>query len=263
MFVAPVGCAAMGAPVSISYDGDVAVVTIDRPERRNAVDAASATALAAALGQAGARARVVIVTGAGDAFCAGGDLEELEAWSSKTPEEISSTLYGSFQQMIRALRSSDAVFVAAVNGAAVGAGMDLALACDLRIAADSARFGQVWVRLGVIPGTGGAYLTQHLAGPTKAAELLLTGDLITAEEAFAARLVNEVVPEGELLSAARALAQRIIRHPRDGVVANKRAYIAATDAALEAALTHAAEVQGERFTSDEFKIAIRAARSSR
>ncbi|HWC14548.1 MAG TPA: enoyl-CoA hydratase/isomerase family protein [Actinomycetota bacterium] len=251
----------MGEPVSISHDGDLAVVTIDRPERRNAIDAATATALAAALAEAGASARVVIVTGAGDAFCAGGDLEELEAWTAKTPEDIAATLYGSFQQMIRTLRSSDAVFVAAINGAAVGAGLDLALACDLRVAAETARLGQVWVRLGVIPGTGGAYLTQHLAGPTKAAELLLTGDLITAEEARAANLVNEVVPAGDLSAAARALAQRILRHPRGGVVANKRAYIAATDAALETALTHAAEVQGERFTSDEFKTAIRAARS--
>lgn len=250
----------MTQPVTMSYEGDLATVTIDRAERRNALDAVTATALAEALQETGAKARVVILTGAGDAFCAGGDLDELAAWSTKTPEEISTTLYGSFQQMIRSLRSSDAVFIAAINGAAVGAGMDLALACDLRVAAESARFGQIWVRLGVIPGTGGAYLTQHLAGPTKAAELLLTGDVITAGEARAANLVNQVVPVAELLPAATALAQRILRHPRDGVVANKRAFVAATDAALEAALAHAAGVQGERFTSDEFKQAIRAAR---
>ena len=251
----------VGGSVAVSYEGEIALVTIERAERRNALDAATATALAEALGEAGMKARVVILTGAGKAFCAGGDLEELEAWSDKTPEEVSTTLYGSFQQMIRAIRASDAVFIAAVNGAAVGAGMDLALACDLRVAADSARLGQVWVRLGVIPGTGGAFLTQHLAGPTKAAELLLTGDLITADEALAANLVNEVVTGDELPSAARRLAQRILRHPRDGVVANKRAYIAATDAAVEAALSHAAEVQGVRFTSDEFKRAVKAART--
>src|SRR5688572_17460433 len=248
--------------VDLSIEGDVATVTIQRPERRNALNAATATELADKLTQAGSQARVVVVTGEGAAFCAGGDLEELEAWSTKTPEEVSTTLYGSFQQMIRSIRGSDAIFIAAINGAAVGAGMDLALACDLRVAADNARLGQVWVRLGVIPGTGGAWLTQHLAGPTKAAELLLTGDLIDAQQALDAGIVNEVVAPDQLLTAAHTLATRILRHPKDGVVANKRAMIAATEPAMEAALTHAAEVQGIRFTSDEFKAAVRAARTS-
>ncbi len=162
--------------------------------------------------------------------------------------------------MIVAIRSSDAIVIAAINGAAVGAGMDLALACDLRIAAADARLGQVWVRLGVIPGTGGAWLTQALAGPTKAAELLLTGALITAPEALAAGLVNAVVPRGELLGAARSLAAQILEHPRDGVIANKRALHAATQAGLEAALAHARRVQPERFTSEEFRRALRSFR---
>jgi enoyl-CoA hydratase/carnithine racemase len=252
----------MTDPVGLAVEGDLALVTIQRPDKRNALNAATAIALAGKLAEAGRAARVVIVTGEGAAFCAGGDLEELEAWSTKTPEEVSTTLYGSFQQMIRAIRSSDAIYIAAINGAAVGAGMDLALACDLRVAADNAKLGQVWVRLGVIPGTGGAYLTQALAGPTMAAELLLTGDLITATEARDANLVNEVVPVAGLLDAARALAARILKHPRDGVVANKRAMITATEAQMESALAHAAEVQGVRFTSEEFKIAVWAARQS-
>lgn len=136
--------------------------------------------------------------------------------------------------------------------------MDLALACDLRVAASGVTLGQVWVTLGVIPGTGGAWLTQALAGPGRAAELLLTGDLITAEEALEAGLVNDVVPADELLDRTRALAERILRHPRAGVIANKRAMVAATEARLEAALDHAKAVQPGRFTSDEFKAAVRA-----
>jgi len=247
--------------VRTEFDDDLGVVTIDRPERRNALDAATAEELAGALSAAGGRARAVIVTGAGAAFCAGGDLDELARWSELDPAEISGVLYKTFQQMIRAVRASDAVFIAAVNGPAVGAGMDLALACDLRVAAESARFGQVWVRLGVIPGTGGAWLTQALAGPGKAAELLLTGDLIDSHEALSAGLVNAVVPDEALIGEAKELAGRILRHPPAGVVANKRAYIQATDAAVEAALEHAAKVQGERFTSEEFKAAVRAARA--
>jgi enoyl-CoA hydratase/carnithine racemase len=248
--------------VRIDRDEDLTTLTIARPARRNALDAATAEALALAIEEAGSAARVVIITGEGDAFCAGGDLDELERWSELTPEAIASTLYGSFQRMIRGIRSADAVFVAAVNGAAVGAGMDLALACDLRVAAEGARIGQVWVRLGVIPGTGGAWLTQELVGRTKAAELLLTGDLISAREALEIGLVNAVVPVDKVLDEARAWAGRILRHPTEGVRANKRAMSAAGAAALEAALAHAAEVQPQRFTSDEFKAAVRAAREA-
>lgn len=246
-------------PIVVTSEGDIAYVTISRPERANALDTDTARAIADAISAVEAE-RVVVVTGKGKAFCAGGDLEELERWAEGSAERIGDELYGGFQAMVRAIRASDAVIIAAVNGAAVGAGMDLALACDLRIAAASARFGQVWVGLGVIPGTGGAWLTQHLAGPTRAAELLLTGDIISAEEALSAGLVNAVVPDERLLDEARALAARILRHPREGVVANKRAMVAATGAALEAALEHAAKVQPERFTSHEFRRALRSRR---
>jgi 2-(1,2-epoxy-1,2-dihydrophenyl)acetyl-CoA isomerase len=247
--------------VRIDREDDLAILTIDRPERRNALGSRDARAVVSAVEEGARGSRVLILTGAGDAFSAGGDLHELERWSDLEPGEIASTLYESFQGMVRAIRRSDAVVIAAINGAAVGAGMDLALACDLRVAADTARLGQVWVRLGVIPGTGGAWLTQHLAGPTAAARLLLTGDLIDAREALALGLVNEVCPRSELMDRARALAARVLAHPPAGVVANKRAYVAATGEGLEAALAHAAEVQPGRFTSDEFRRAVRAARS--
>jgi enoyl-CoA hydratase/carnithine racemase len=246
-------------PVGVRSEGDIAYVTIARPERANALDAETARRIGEAISALAAE-RVVVLTGEGKAFCAGGDLEELERWADGSAELITDELYGGFQAMVRAIRASDAIVIAAVNGAAVGAGMDLALACDLRIAGESARFGQVWVGLGVIPGTGGAWLTQHLAGPTRAAELLLTADIISAEEALSAGLVNAVVPDERLLDEARALAARILRHPREGVVANKRAIVAATEAALEAALEHAAKVQPERFTSHEFRRALRSRR---
>ena len=248
--------------VLIERDEDVALVTINRPERRNALGSAQARALGAAIADASRGSRAVILTGAGGAFCAGGDLEELERWSDLSEEEIGGFLYETFQGMIRTIRRSDAIVVAAVNGAAVGAGMDLALACDLKVAGESARFGQIWVRLGVIPGTGGAWLTQMLAGPTRAAELLLTGDLITAHEALEAGLVNKVVADGSVMEEARALVERVLRHPPAGVAANKRAMVLATEAAVEAALVHAAEVQPGRFTSDEFRKAVRASRSA-
>lgn len=248
--------------VRIEREDELAIVTIDRPERRNALGSRDARAIASAISEGVRGARVIILTGAGEAFSAGGDLEELERWSDLEPEEIASTLYVSFQGMIRAVRSSDAVVIAAINGPAVGAGMDLALACDLRVAAETARLGQVWVRLGVIPGTGGAWLTQYLAGPARAAQLLLTGELIGAREALEAGLVNEVCAADELMPRARTLAAKILAHPAAGVVANKRALVAASGEGLDAALAHAAEVQPGRFTSDEFRRAVRTARSS-
>jgi enoyl-CoA hydratase/carnithine racemase len=251
----------MSSSVRIDREDDLAIVTIDRPERRNALGSRDARAVASAVDEGARGARALILTGAGDAFSAGGDLDELERWSDLEPAEIGSTLYESFQAMIRTIRRSDAIVIAAINGAAVGAGMDLALACDLRVASENARMGQVWVRLGVIPGTGGAWLTQHLAGPGRAAQLLLTGELIDAHQALAAGLVNEVCPAGELMDRARALAARILAHPPAGVVANKRALVAASGEGLEAALAHAAEVQPGRFTSDEFRRAVSTARS--
>lgn len=242
--------------VTLSRDGDVATITIDRAEKRNALDSTTASALRAAIEEASS-SRVTIITGTGRAFCAGGDLEELERWSHLEGEEIGSVLYASFQGMIRAIRNSNSIVIAAINGPAVGAGLDLALACDLRVAAAGVKLGQVWVGLGVIPGTGGAWLTQALAGPTVAAEMLLTGELITAEAALAAGLVNAVVEPEELTGAVDELAQRVLRNPRDGVVANKRAMVAATEQHLEAALDHAREIQPGRFTSEEFKSAVR------
>ncbi len=248
--------------VKVSERGpDVAVVAIARPERRNALDAATAAGVADAVEQAGNRHRVVLLTGEGGAFCAGGDLDELQRWTARDAGEIARTLYDSFQRMIRVVRAVPAVVIAVLPGAAVGAGLDLALACDLRVAAQGAKLGQVWVRLGLIPGTGGAYLTQALVGPGRAAELLLTGRLVDAEEALRLGLVNRVVPGDALLEEADALAREILAHPPEGVIANKRAMVAATEGLLTQALEHAAQVQAERFVSEEFKQALARARA--
>lgn len=243
--------------VTLTREGDVATIRLDRAEKRNALNAATAKALRDAIEEASG-SRVTILTGTDRAFCAGGDLEELQRWSEMGGDEIASVLYASFQGMIRAVRASDSIVIAAINGAAVGAGMDLALACDLRVAAEGVKLGQVWVGLGVIPGTGGAWFTQALAGPTRAAELLLTGDLIRAEEALELGLINQVVPGERLEQAALELAARVLKNPPEGLVANKRAMVAATQAHVEAALDHAKKVQPGRFTSNEFKAAVRA-----
>jgi len=142
--------------VDVAYQEELAVVTIDRPAHSNALDSTTARALVDAVEGLAGRARVAILTGRGSAFCAGGDLQELERWADLSQEEIGSMLYASFQGLVRALRATPAVVIAAVNGAAGGARMDLALACGVPLAGESAPFGQVWGGLGGIPRTGGA-----------------------------------------------------------------------------------------------------------
>lgn len=238
--------------------GRITRVTINRPGRRNALTVEATQALAAALRAATPTARVVILTGAGTAFCAGGDFEELKRLSEAGPEKAAEQLYRGYQGLIRTIRELDVPVIAAVNGPAMGAGMDLALACDLRIASAEATFGQVWVKLGIIPGTGGAFWVTSLAGPARAAQMLLTGEVIDAPTAHAWGLVNEVVAPESLLSRAEEVAEAIAANPPGAVAANKRALNETIKPACEAALEHARAAQAERFNSDEFKQSLQA-----
>ncbi len=236
--------------------GRISRLTINRPDRRNALTVQATKALAEALRSAAASSRVVILTGAGTAFCAGGDFEELKRLSEAGPEQAAEQLYGGYQGLIRTIREIEVPVIAAVNGPAMGAGMDLALACDLRIASVDAKFGQVWVKLGIIPGTGGAYWVTSLAGAARAAQMLLTGEVIDAPTALDWGLVNEVVAPESLLSRAEEVAEVIAANPPGAVAANKRALNEAIKPAYEAALEHARSAQAERFGSEEFKQAL-------
>jgi len=237
--------------------GRITRITINRPDRRNALTVEGTKALAAALRSA-VSSRVVILTGAGSAFCAGGDFEELKRLSKAGPEQAAEQLYGGYQGLIRTIRELEVPVIAAVNGPAMGAGMDLALACDLRIASSAARFGQVWVKLGIIPGTGGAFWVTSLAGPARAAQMLLTGEVIDAATALTWGLVNEVVAPESLLNRAEEVAEVIAANPPGAVAANKRALNEVIRPVYEAALDHARVAQAERFGSEEFKQALQA-----
>jgi 2-(1,2-epoxy-1,2-dihydrophenyl)acetyl-CoA isomerase len=243
-------------PDVIVTEGPLAKVTLNRPERRNALTVSATQAAADALEQSAKEARVVILTGAGPAFCAGGDFDELKRFSDAGPEKAADHLYSGFQRMIRTVRELEVPVVAAVNGPAMGAGMDLALACDLRIASSDAKFGQVWARLGIIPGTGGAFWTTLLAGAARASELLLTGRVIDAETAFEWGLVNEVVDPSRLIDRAQEVAEQIAANPPGAVAANKRALNEVLRPQYEAALSHAREVQPVLFAGEEFRQAL-------
>lgn len=242
--------------------GDVAVVTINRPEKRNALTVATTQAVAAAMAELGQSAKAIVITGAGEGFSAGGDFDELVTLSEQDPSTAAERLYSGYQAMIRAIRDVDVPVIAAINGHAMGAGMDLALCCDLRVCASSAKLGQVWVRLGIIPGTGGAFWVTALAGPARAAQMLLTGEPIDAATAGDWGLVNEVVAPDQVMPRSLEIANAIASQPPGALRANKRALDAVIRPMWEAALMHAKQVQPTRFMSDEFKQAL-AARKSR
>lgn len=185
--------------------GAVAIVTVNRPQRLNALDARTIGELRqAALDlQRDDAVRCVIVTGAGDrAFVAGADINEL---ATDTPD-AARTRARKGQQVFDLLETLGKPVIAAVNGVALGGGCELAMACTLRVAAETARFGQPEINLGLIPGFAGTQRLSRLVGRTKAMEMVLTGSPISAQDALAIGLVNRVVPPGELMPSARALA---------------------------------------------------------
>jgi enoyl-CoA hydratase/carnithine racemase len=217
-------------PSEIRYEAadHVATLTWNRPEARNALTATmlGETIQAVREAQDDAAIRVLVITGAGRAFCAGGDTKAMaEVVASGTAEPPDRERLGQIQELQLSLRRFPKVVIAAVNGAAYGAGLDLACTADFRLAADAARFCEVYVRLGLAPGGGGAWLLPRIVGVTNALDLVLSGEPIDAAEALRIGLVSRVVPAADLTSATREFAQRfVLSAPRSVQVAKRTLY---------------------------------------
>ncbi len=189
--------------------GQVAFVTVNRPKKLNALNRATIGELGACFAQLAADpdVRAVVLTGAGEkAFVAGADIEELASQSPIEGKEYALT----GQTVLNSIENLGKPVIAAINGYALGGGCELAMACTLRIASENARLGQPEVKLGLIPGYGGTQRLPRLIGAGRALQLLLTGEQITAGQALAIGLVNEVVPAAELLPRAEAIARAIL-----------------------------------------------------
>lgn len=224
------GQAMSGAPAYLTYDGPIATITLNRPERFNAMDEAAAVALAAAARELAARdnVRVVVIQGAGPAFCAGGDINEFAANLDDPAPMVTGILTAHHEFLIR-LSALPAIVLTSVHGAAAGAGLSLAFMGDVCIAADTARFTPAYARLGVSPDGGGTVGLVRAVGARRALQVFLMEDGFGARQAEAWGLVNRVVPESELQAATRAVAERLAAFAPGVVAATKRLVYASSE----------------------------------
>jgi 2-(1,2-epoxy-1,2-dihydrophenyl)acetyl-CoA isomerase len=243
------------AEVETSRDSAVLTITLNRPDVLNALDAAMHRALAAALKDArAADIRAVVLTGAGRGFCVGQDLTEFR----EAAGDIAGRLRENYHPNVRAIRALEKPVLAAVNGAAAGAGMSLACACDVRLAADSASFVPAFINIGLIPDSGGSYFVTRILGPARAFEWLASGKKLSAAEAHAWGLVSEVVAEDTLQARAAELAQQLAELPTRGVGMTKRLLDHAAHATLEEQLEREAQLQAAATQTEDFREGVAA-----
>jgi 2-(1,2-epoxy-1,2-dihydrophenyl)acetyl-CoA isomerase len=243
------------AEVEASRDGAVLTITLNRPDVLNAFNTAMHRALAAALRDArDGSVRAVVITGAGRGFCVGQDLTEFR----EAPGDIGSRLRDNYHPNVRAIRALEKPVIAAVNGAAAGAGMSLACACDLRVAADTATFVPAFINIGLIPDSGGSYFVTRILGPARAFEWLASGRRLTAAEAHGWGLVTEVVESDALAKRAATLAAQLAELPTRGVGMTKRLLDHAVTATLDEQLEREAQLQAAATQTDDFKEGVTA-----
>jgi enoyl-CoA hydratase/carnithine racemase len=245
--------------------GPVLTLTLNRPDRRNPItDLAMVDAIVAALeaAETDSTVRVVILTGAGKAFCSGGDLRQMQPGPDSligaTAEETQANYRNGIQRIPRAMESLGVPVIAAVNGAAIGAGCDLTCMCDIRIASTEARFAESFVKLGLIPGDGGAWLLPRIVGFSRATEMALTGDVIDAATALDWGLVSRVVAPEDLLPTCHQMAERIAANPPGAVSMAKRMLRKACTETLDQALDTAGANQGLAHQSRDHAEAVAA-----
>ncbi|WTO46489.1 enoyl-CoA hydratase-related protein [Streptomyces chartreusis] len=210
--------------VQHATDSQVCRITLNRPEALNAITPDQRDRIIELLAGASADpdVRAVVLTGTGRGFCAGADLRGTPAGTERVPGDVARTIRLGAQRLIAAVLDCEKPVIAAVNGTAAGIGAHLAFACDLVLAAESARFIEVFVRRGLVPDGGGAYLLPRLVGTRRAKELMFFGDALTAADAERLGLVNRVVPDGELDKTAREWADRLAAGPTRALALTKQ-----------------------------------------
>ena len=245
---------------SETFDG-VFTLTLDAPDTGNALDIAMSEAIAEALEGVNAMPDVhcVLIRSAGRHFCTGGNVKDMARGAdlmAGSVSEVRNRLQTGLHRITHALRALEVPTIAAVNGAAVGAGFDLTLMCDVRIAARSAQFAESFLRLGLVSGIGGAWFLARIVGVAKAMELSLTSEFLSADAARDLHIVSQVVPDEDLDATAAALARTIAANPPQALRMAKRLIRESAESELPAALEMAASMQAILLCGDEHRAKV-------
>jgi 2-(1,2-epoxy-1,2-dihydrophenyl)acetyl-CoA isomerase len=241
--------------VEVSREGAVLTITLNRPDVLNAINQAVHEGLHGALKQARAQdVRAVVLTGAGRGFCVGQDLTEFR----EAPTDIGERLRGSYHPTIQAIRGLEKPVIAAVNGVAAGAGLSLACACDVRIAADEAAFIPAFIGIGLVPDSGGTLFIQRLLGTPRAFDWMTTNRKLAADEALEWGLVNEVLETGRLAAHAADVAARLAELPTRAIGMTKRLFDHAATATLEEQLELESQLQAAATKTEDFREGVAA-----
>jgi enoyl-CoA hydratase/carnithine racemase len=244
-------------------DGDIVTLTMNEPETRNPLTGNSAVddfVAACAQIKADLSVKVVVLTGAGPAFSSGGNVKDMRRFFETDIAclDIRDEYRAGIQRLPLALYNLEVPTIAAVNGPAIGAGCDLACMCDIRIAAPEARFAESFVRLGIVPGDGGAWLLPRAVGLSKAAEMAFTGEIVDADEALACGLVSRISPPGRLLETSYALARRIAANPAPALRLTKKLMREGQHLRLDSLLELSAAYQALAHRTPQHEEAVRA-----
>jgi 2-(1,2-epoxy-1,2-dihydrophenyl)acetyl-CoA isomerase len=243
------------AEVEVSREGAVQTITLNRPDVLNAFNAAMHRALAAALREArDPEVRAVVITGAGRGFCVGQDLTEFREAAGEIGERLRTT----YHPNVHAIRALEKPVIAALNGAAAGAGLSFACACDLRLAGESASFVPAFVNVGLVPDSGGTFFAERLLGYARAFEWLCSGRRLRAADALSWGLVSEVVEDGRLLERAAELASELAALPPRAIGMTKRLLDGARGRTLDEQLELEAQLQVVATRSDDFREGVSA-----
>ena len=248
----------MSDKLLVTLDGGVKRITFNQPARRNAIDTEMMGALRAAISEAATdESRVIILTGAGDAFCAGADLQS-GAIKDRSSIDVTASLRNNTNPTILAMRNLPKPIIARIHGHAVGVGCNYALACDILIASDQAKFGQAFIKIGLMPDGGSTHTLPRLVGYHKAFELMATGDTIGADDALALGMINRVVPFKELDATVDSLAARLCASAPIALAKIKQGLVHAESNDLASALEFEAVNQGACFHSEDFGEGVKA-----
>jgi len=246
--------------IKVAEDNGIVTITLNRPDRLNAFVGHMRRDLAEALEEAGSdpHVRVLVLNGEGRAFCAGGDVQFMAELVERNDGEEFARILGAARRVVLAIRQMTKPVIASIEGPASGAGFNLALACDLRIASRTATFSQSFVKLGFHPDWGGTYFLPRMVTSNIACELFFLGDTIDAQEAFRLGLINRVVAPEELEAETRKLAERLREGPAVSIAAAKHAVYASEHDTLEKMLQYEVEAQVRCFESDDGREGVRA-----